>query len=522
MDKYLLGGIFAVILYSLVLNLPFLGEREFQGEAARRVVAALEMMERGDYLIPYIEGRPYLLKPPGYNWVLIGLFKAFRSPSEFVARLSSVAAAALAALFLALVFRAAARPPGLLWILPGLIFLSTPEVLDKACRAEIDMTYTFLVTVSVFAWFYFHEIRRRPLWAWSVGLGVAALATLTKTFQAVVFFYTPVVPYLLLKRRLRELFSLSHLAGWGIYALIFLVWFLPASREVGACPILEAWLGEYLSKKNPLEPSGFWGHLTAFPLDYLRGYLPWILFLGYFFRDFRKALPGSLRDLALFSALLIGLSFPLYWLSPGSRLRYLLPTAGTLALLVSIHLVHLLKVNEIPRPISWALKGLMILLVLLGPTFALTSWKRLHLYENIGGLIFLGLLSGGAMVWLFLKDPRSKIWGLFVVVLLAKLAFASVYFPYQDRFRDHYRRASRVLQNFVKGPLLCDYGVDTPHLTYYLRYGSPRKIKVEFVSPQELSHCHLVITPSGIKLEGFKPLLHFKARRRPLILWKRS
>ncbi|QJA06283.1 hypothetical protein FVE67_05450 [Thermosulfurimonas marina] len=522
--RTLLVGIFTIILYSLALNLPFLWEREFQGEAARRVVAALEMMERGDYLIPYIEGRPYLLKPPGYNWVLIVFFKLFGSHTEFVARLSSVTAATLAALFLALLFRAVARPPGLLWILPGLVFLSTPEVLDKACRAEIDMTYTLLVTVSVFSWFYFHEIRRRPFWAWSVGLGVAALATLTKTFQAVIFFYTPIFPYLLWKKRLREFFSLPHLAGLGIYALIFLAWFLPASREVGSRTILRAWLGEYLSKKNPLEPSGFWGHALSFPLAYLQGHLPWILFvLGYFSREFRKSLSVPLRNLALFSVLFVGLSFPLYWLSPGARLRYLLPTVGALTFLISAVLEYSAKTSKIPQVILWPLKILVIVLVLLGPVFAVSAWNKLRLYENEGGLFFLGLLSLGGIGWSLLRDPRQKIWGLFVFVFLAKLAFSAVYFPYQDRFRDHYRRAARLLQKYLsRGSLLCDYGVNTPHLTYYLGYTSSPPIRIRMVSPNELNKCKMVITPQGITLQGFKPLLNFKARRRPLTLWKKT
>ena len=530
MDKrYLVTGILIIVFYSLALNLPFLWEREFQGEAARRAVAALEMMERGDYLIPYIEDQPYLLKPPGYNWVLVGFFKLFGSHSEFVARLSSVTAATLCALFLVLLFRAVAQPPGLLWVLPGLIFLSFPEVLDKACRAEIDMTYTLLVTLSVFSWFYLHEIRKSPYLAWTVALGFSALATLTKTFQALAFLYAAVGPYLFFKRRFQELFSPAHLLGLFVYAGIFSLWFVPAAQRIGAERILSAWFGEYLSKKNPLEPSGFWGHFLRFPLEYLEGYFPWIVFGLLWLRnrgqETWKRLPEPLRALTLFSFLGLVFSFPFYWLLPGTRLRYLLPTAGGLSFLLALPIVNVLEREENPYLLRWGLKAFALLILITLPLFMIVSYHKLHLKENPwawGSLLLTGLLATGL---LRATDLRRKISFLFLLWAGLRLTFGASYFIYQENYRSHYFQAAQKLQTFLpRNIILCDYGLNSPHLTYYLKYKLKWIKSMRFFPPKSsIQNCNYVISYQPlIEKKKWQLLAFLKARRTPLWVYSRG
>ncbi len=526
--KKLILGFLIIILYSLALNLPFLWEREFQGEAARRAVAALEMMERGDYLIPYIEGRPYLLKPPGYNWVLIGFFKLFGSHSEFVVRLSSVTAATLCALFLALLFRAVARPSGLLWVLPGLVFLSIPEVLDKACRAEIDMTYTLLVTVSVFSWFYFHEIQKRPYWAWAVALGFVALGTLTKTFQALVFFYTATGSYLFFQKRFQEFFSPAHLLGFSVYAGIFSLWLIPAAQKVGAERIFSAWFGEYFSKKNALDSSGFWGHFLGFPLEYLEGYLPWIVFLLLWWRfwkkDFYRNLPEKLKDLAFFSLLLVGLSFPLYWLPPGSRLRYLLPTAGGLAFLVSIPLTYALYKNQELIWVRRSFRFLAILLLLAIPVFAFVSYSRLYLYENIWVWPALALSIILALSLFIVHSLRGSFVVFFLLLAALRLTYGASYFPYQEKYRNHYLKAAQKIAKFIpQGSTLCTYPNDSPHLVYHLKYRLKKVKDMKRISDLKKAStiCSYLLSGQKLNSSEWTLLLSLKARRTPWWLYQR-
>ena len=40
-------------------------------EEPRRCLVAMEMIERGDYLVPHLHGRPYFNKPPMQNWLIV-------------------------------------------------------------------------------------------------------------------------------------------------------------------------------------------------------------------------------------------------------------------------------------------------------------------------------------------------------------------------------------------------------------------------------------------------------------------
>ena len=68
----LFGGILLLCILSLVMNLPYIHLREFQGEEGKRVIIAKNMLETGEWVVPYVEGKVYLNKPPLFNWLQIG------------------------------------------------------------------------------------------------------------------------------------------------------------------------------------------------------------------------------------------------------------------------------------------------------------------------------------------------------------------------------------------------------------------------------------------------------------------
>lgn len=93
MDAIARRGMLLLFLFSLVLNLPYINVREFQGEEGRRVNIAVTMLQTGDWIIPHVEGAIYLKKPPFYNWVLAAFFTFTGTVSEAMARVPSALAA---------------------------------------------------------------------------------------------------------------------------------------------------------------------------------------------------------------------------------------------------------------------------------------------------------------------------------------------------------------------------------------------------------------------------------------------
>ncbi len=61
-----------------ILYLTNLGSSELRSEEGHRVLPAVQMLETGNYLVPYIANRPYLNKPPLINWMWPALFNSFR------------------------------------------------------------------------------------------------------------------------------------------------------------------------------------------------------------------------------------------------------------------------------------------------------------------------------------------------------------------------------------------------------------------------------------------------------------
>ncbi len=299
--KILFLGLLLILAYSFCINIPYLGLREFQGEAARRAIIALEMLETKDFVVPHIEGQIYLLKPPLYNWILAAFFKIFNNNSEFIARLSSVIFVSITAIFISLLFRKIFLIKDLKFVIPGLIFLSFPEILDKASRAEIECSYVFLINIAIFSWFFLHEVKKFRLISWIIAYFFLSLATLDKTFQALSYFYPTIFCYLLLTRRIKNLFSYQHFIGLLAYIALFSLWLWALSKEININQVFHTWMLEYLWKKNAHNPYGFWGHFISFPLSFIKGYLPWIIFLPYIRENIIKHLkPQQKKSLTFF------------------------------------------------------------------------------------------------------------------------------------------------------------------------------------------------------------------------------
>lgn len=126
------------------------------------------MLETRNFLIPNILGEPYFNKPPLFYWLLALAFSITNNCSEFVARSVSTVMALSRAVFLTFIWQNILKNSTIkysFWslLIPGLIFLTVPEVIGKAIRAEIDQTYTFIITVSLFSWFYFYEIKNKKI-----------------------------------------------------------------------------------------------------------------------------------------------------------------------------------------------------------------------------------------------------------------------------------------------------------------------------------------------------------------------
>lgn len=518
----IIKAILILFIYCLLLNLPYIHLREFMGEAGTRVTIAKNMMETGEWIVPYCEGRPYLNKPPLYNWLLALGFCITGKISELTARIPSVVAAFLSALSLSFFWKSIAGVRSIWFILPGLVFLTFSDVLDKSIRAEIDIFFTFFVTVSILTWFYFYEVLKKEFAAWIISLAILGISVLTKGIQAPAFFYCGIIPYLIYKKETKKIFSLSHLFGIAIALAIFSIWVIPFVSVIGVSEVASKWFKEIAVRSEPLLPGGFWRHFIQFPFDYFVAYLPWLPFLYLWNYKPSQKEPMIIRNLAAYCLCFLLISFPIYWILPGARLRYLLPLSGTLALLITIPLYALID-QKIQTP-GLAEKYITLLgLCFLIAAGASPFWgNRFDLFDHTIPVILLCLVFIASIFLVFWRKIfRNKIILLLVTLLLVKALWASFYFPYHDKNMSVHRKAARQINLIVSlDENIYFYRLYNPHLSYYLNRNIRR---IEFIneacleekvflltrdeSLDELAGAQLYLVEK-IKMRGYNLLLY--------------
>jgi 4-amino-4-deoxy-L-arabinose transferase-like glycosyltransferase len=328
-----------------LLYLPGLGSLELKGEEGRRILPAVAMLETGNWLVPYLGGKPYLRKPPLVNWAIAASFHLTGVRHEFTARLPS----ALAALALGIGIVAVAGPG---WmqvetaLAAALMAMTSFGFLAKArfAGAEIEGIYVPLFGLAITLWL---AGRARGWSPWAVWLGAAfflGLGCLTKgpSFH-LVFFYGIVGAVLWREKKLRELWHPAHGVGLVLGAAIFLAWLLPVRATPEGLELAAVWKRQGLDRFTDSEFNAG-NYFTNLPRG-LGDLLPWVLFAPLVYRcakehciarhsasrsedGARPERPSAARPLLVASAAM----FVAVLLIPGTLPRYVLPLAVPLAL----------------------------------------------------------------------------------------------------------------------------------------------------------------------------------------------
>jgi 4-amino-4-deoxy-L-arabinose transferase-like glycosyltransferase len=516
-------GILLLLFFCLLLNIPYIHLREFQGEEGRRVIIAETMLNTGEWIVPYVENVPYLKKPPLFNWLLAGIFRLTDTISETTARMLSVISAFLCALSLSLFWKKTARIKDAWFILPGLIFLTFTDIMDKSVRAEIDMTFTLFITLAVLLWFFLYENLQKPTTAWIVSLSFVSVATLTKGLQAPAFFYCGVLPYLVYKREIRRFFSASHMAGICAALAIFSAWFVPFTDRIGMEEVLKTWWHEIATRQEPIKAGGFLRHFIEFPFLYFIAYLPWLpLMFLWVQKEIREKAIGY-QKLVMYCLFFLLFSVPFYWIMPGARLRYILPVSGMLTLLLAIPLSF--AIGDFSRKPLWIKRYLQVFGILLCLTvLASPFWgKRFELFQDPAPMLLLGaVFSLSLLLTVQQGEVKKKLVLFFLITLLVRVSWASLYFPYHAKYLSYYRTAAQQINTLVPPDVpLYDYCVDNQHLAYYLN--RPVTL-IKFIDTSKMKNGTVIFMEKrdadSIDLQGLSLLGEVKARKDRLLLYE--
>jgi 4-amino-4-deoxy-L-arabinose transferase-like glycosyltransferase len=288
-------------------------------DEGRTAEIAREMLASGDYVVPHLDGLPYLDKPVGYFGAAAAAM-AVVGCTEAAARLPALLATlATTGLLVAVARRRWGPTAG--W-LAGVGFATMPLTLGYAHVAMVDSLLTLSTTAATLAF-----VSERPTLAW----GALALGALTKGPVALAVPCVTIVPY-----RLAAGLPLRSMVTWrgvGLFAAATLPWVAAMAARFPAFPA-------YVFGRETLLRFATPAFHRAAPVWYYvpilaAGAFPWVVPAGAGLRTWRSAWQRrhdpSGRDAVWLTAWVLG-PLILFTLDQSKLPHYVLPILPAIAL----------------------------------------------------------------------------------------------------------------------------------------------------------------------------------------------
>ncbi|HET8707028.1 MAG TPA: glycosyltransferase family 39 protein [Pseudomonadales bacterium] len=441
--------LFACLLTTLGINRFDLRESTEPREAG----IAADMLQNSQFLVPTLNGRPFLEKPPLSYWLQAGAIKLF-GYEAFAPRLPS-ALAGIATVGLLIFFFRRSQEKEKLILLSGFLLISMASFWGYARTAGQDILLAFGVALALLAFYFTREQTGKALW-WLYALGIA-IATMTKgviglAVPGVVIFCFLMMETLYLDKR----FVFSQWLYAAIFALIGLLpllsWLAVLYSSQGADSVKEVmWTnsvgrfqGEYAYGAHA-EP--FYFYLRKLP----ETYQPWSLLLYAAVIFAIKTLRQNKR--VLFFLCWFIAPYVLLSMSSGKRPSYVLMLYPAAAVLLAQVIVLLTQTPNQRAERAKVIKGLWVVQAVLFsiiPVFVAARLHKAHAPVAAALVLILGLLCVG---WLWRAVKTQQLFhGLLAsagIILLSYSSYFSFFVPHDDQ-KQSAKRVMQQLDSFVQ------------------------------------------------------------------------
>ncbi len=353
-----------LILLPGLLLYPRMGFHLLEPDEGRYAEIPREMLARGDWVVPHLDGQPYLDKPPLVYWLVMLSYSVF-GVNEAAARLVPAFAVHLTILAVYLIGRRSLGERAALWGWGALFLSVAPGFISVGRLLILDGLLACCTTLAILA--AFEAIRGERLkWDWwLLAAAATGLGILTKGPVALIL----LAPTIWLFRRLQ---SERCAIGWkplAAFAVVTLAVNLPWYVAIGLRAPEFLWhffwkhnIQRFLQPFDHLRP--IWFYIPVLLAGLVPGTLLFVGFLRFLFSGNPRR--TAAKSPAFGFMLLAGLWCLFFFSLSGSKLpTYILPAFPLLALVLGVYVA-----NRWPmRPVLPA--------VLAGTTFA--GLAALHL-----------------------------------------------------------------------------------------------------------------------------------------------
>ncbi|HAR96359.1 MAG TPA: hypothetical protein DCR97_10425 [Deltaproteobacteria bacterium] len=454
-------GLSVILCLSYLLFIHDLGSTAlWDPDEPRQAIEAREMMGRSDYVHPYLNGQPYLEKPPLYPWLIIIASKIQGGLDEFSARIPSALAATILLILTFFVGRRMAGPTS--GLLAALALATNFLFLSYARQSVMDMTFALFIGLTICLGDLAVQSNRR--WFFACALLPSVFAVLSNGPAGLLIPVGVLFLSLLCQRSLKPFF-LPLVVGCLVALGLSSIWFIVAGEAYAREFILHQNLTRYIKGFDHTESSFYY-----FPKLFFT-FLPW----------------SCLLPFAIYHAVKRRLWLPLVWFaftflffefSRSKRAVYLLPLFPAMALLTGIFLKEKWETvvgNQWSGP---ALKGFALVIALcpiLGMVAASAASNSLAGGLSTGSLgrlaltvlVFLGIIF---FFCLTVKSPRGSLSAVLVYLICLGFFYHYLYLPAKGRDSKSVQGmidAATSDSVYLQRVYACDFS--SPAFIYYLK-----------------------------------------------------
>ncbi|HEY3278455.1 MAG TPA: glycosyltransferase family 39 protein [Syntrophorhabdaceae bacterium] len=425
----------------------------------RQAIMAREMMERHDYIHPYLNGKPYLEKPPFYPWMIIIASKISGSLNEFSSRVP--AALSATGLVLATFWAGSVMLSPWGGFLAASILATNYQFLSNARESVMDMTFAFFIGLTIVLAYLAMTKGRRILFI--LAFLPAALATLTKGPAGLVI-PAGVMFVLMLMRKEMKRFFLPLVFGSLLSLAAASIWFFLAG---------EAYIKEFIFRQNITRYTNAFDHIESFAYYFHKlffNFMPWALFLPF-------ALYHGVKKKYWMPFIWFAVTFLFFEISSSKRAIYLLSLYPACALLTAFYIRDKWK-DLVSGAVTGSLLKVLAFLLTLAPLAAVAAFfivpnETIGVFKNGPSIIYLyiGLLAAAGAMFLgslIKKADKPALYSFFTYLAVAGLFYGALYMPVMDAAYKSPRLLTDKLKTRIQEADVYTYGFSSAGIIYYV------------------------------------------------------
>jgi 4-amino-4-deoxy-L-arabinose transferase-like glycosyltransferase len=317
-----------IFLVSGVLLYPCISFPLFEPDEGRYAQIPREMLTAGEWIVPTLQGEPYLDKPPLFYWLIALSFSVF-GYSDGAARLIPALAMHASVLLTYWLGRRMVGERSAFW--GALLLTVSPIFLGVGRLLVLDGLLSLWITLGLLAAYQAQAEKRLHTAWWCMAAVACALGVLTKGPVAIVL----IVPPLWIQRQLAQAAPISWRAWFGFYAIVLIInlpWYAAVCWQRPEFVRYFLWqhnVERFVEPFDHIRPVWFYAPILLF------GLLPTILFPRSVAHFFTSTNVGDIhqRCPAMGFLLLAGIWCVFFFSLAGSKLpTYILPAFPPLCL----------------------------------------------------------------------------------------------------------------------------------------------------------------------------------------------